>query len=92
MEEIAKVVKNLPAHKSPGPDGLPYIYYKTFSLTLNLYLQCRYSSLLKGSIPHSHFLYAYITVIPKPGKDPYLPDHYRPIALLNLDYKILIKF
>lgn len=85
------MIKNLPAHKSLGPDGLPYIYYKTFSQTSIPYLRSLYSSLLGGTIPHSQFLHANITVIPKQGKDPALPDNYRPIALLNLDYKIFTK-
>lgn len=50
-----------------------------------------FSSLLYGDIPHSQFTYSYISVIPKPGKDPSIPDNYRPIALLNSDYKIFTK-
>lgn len=68
VEEIAAVIKALPAHKSPGPDGLPYVYYKIFSPILNPHLQTLYTSLLKGSIPHSQFLHAHITIIPKPAK------------------------
>lgn len=34
---------------------------------------------------------AVIVVIPKPGKDPLLPDSYRPIYLLNADIKLLAK-
>ena len=32
-----------------------------------------------------------ITLIPKPGKDHSSPSHYRPITLLNCDYKIISK-
>lgn len=87
-EEITEVIKSLPSHKSPGPDGLPYIYYKTFSPILTSYPMSLFSSLLKGTIPHSQFLHAFITLFPKPDKDPSLPDNYRPITLLNSDYKI----
>lgn len=49
------------------------------------------ASLLKGTLPHSHFLHAFIIVIPKPGKDLSIPDNYHPIALLNSDYNIFAK-
>lgn len=33
-EELTATIKTLPSHKSPGPDGLPYEYYKAFLPTL----------------------------------------------------------
>lgn len=58
-EELAEVVKELPLHKSLGPDGLPYIYYKAFLPILSLYLIDLFTSLQKGTVPHSQFLHAH---------------------------------
>lgn len=91
VEEITEVIRHLPSHKSPGPDGLPYSYYKTFLQTLAPHMVNLFSFLMTGNTPHTLFLHAFITVIPKPDKDPTIPDNYSPIALLNLDYKIFTK-
>lgn len=87
-EEIEGVIHHLPLHKSPRSDG-SYSYYKTFLPILDPYLV---STLMKGTVPHSQFLNAFMpTVILKLGKDPLVPDNYRPISLLNSDYKICTK-
>lgn len=90
-EELLTIIKGLTLHKSPGPDSLPYFYYKTFFDILSPHTLTLYDSLLKGISPHSQFSHLYISVIPKPGKDPSIPYNYSPIALLNSDYKIFTK-
>ena len=74
-EEIEAVIKNLPRHKSPGPDGFPGEFYQTFREEI-------YSTkaVLKdrdGILPNS-FYEASITLIPKPDKDPTKKENYRP--------------
>lgn len=90
-EELEEVVKHLPTQKFPGPDVLPYSYYKTFLPILSPHMISLFASLFKGTTPHPQFLHAHISVIPKPGKDPSIPENYRPIASLNSDYKIFTK-
>lgn len=50
-----------------------------------------YNSTLEGKVPHAQFMHSFIKVILKPETDPSIPDNYRPIVLLNTDYKIFTK-
>lgn len=84
VEEITEVIKHLLSHKSPGPDGLPYLYYKTFLQTLALHIVKLFACLMKGNIPNTQFLHAFITVIPKPEKDPTICKNYYPLGSIKL--------
>ena len=81
----------LPNQKSPGTDGLPAEWYKCFwsdikSLLLN---SVNYSYITETlSFTHSQGI---VTVIPKRDKDLLLVKNWRPISLLNVDYKLIAK-
>lgn len=88
IDECYNSLLSLNNDKTPGSDGLSTNFYKRFwhligGIVLNAlnyaYLNHRLSAEQSRGI---------ITLIPKPEKDSTLLENYRPITLLNTDYKI----
>lgn len=91
LEEIRKALNQMENNKSPGPDGLSKEFYvKYFDLLAPLLVNLYENIFHRGQLTESMKL-SYITLICKNEENPHLCKNYRPISLLNIDYKIITK-
>lgn len=90
LPEIKKALDGMAKNKSPGSDGLTVEFYLAFwdiigPELLNLYREIEKEKKLSRSMKSG-----LITLIFKKGDARYL-ENWRPISLLNVDYKILAR-
>jgi len=90
-DEVWEIIKESPKNKSPGMDGFTNEFYQAFWPQVKKYmLEAFNASLEKGELSITQKR-GVITLIPKPQKDLDLLKNWRPITLLNHDYKYLAK-
>ena len=91
IEECKKVLGMFGNNKSPGNDGLTIEFYRQFwNIISTPLIQCFNYSYDHGELSHSQ-KQAIISLLEKDGKDRLYIKNWRPISLLNVDYKILTK-
>ena len=91
IHELGKALKELGNLKSPGTDGLTTEFYKFFWVDIK---ELVYNSLIYAYEHNSLSIEqkrGILTLIPKKDKDSRWLKNWRPLTLLNTDYKILTK-
>ena len=90
-KECLEALRSMEPNKTPGSDGLPAEFHKVFwkeiSTTLIRALNYSYES-GQLSITQRRGI---IKLIPKKDAEPYFIKNWRPLTLLNCDYKIAAK-
>jgi exonuclease III len=89
--EILKNLKNMKNNKSPGSDGLTNEFYKFFWTDIKRFVVDSLKYALKHGEMSSDQKRGIISLIPKKNKVRTLLKNWRPISLLNTDYKLLTK-
>lgn len=88
-EEIFFAIKSSASRKSPGSDGLPKEFYLRAFHIIHRQLNLIINEALRGNI-HKKFVDGIIVLSKKKGENETIKG-FRPISLLNFDYKILAR-
>jgi hypothetical protein len=91
INDVANAIAALPNSKAPGTDGFPVDFYKVFWPKIkNLVFDSIQHAIKTGemSIDQKRGV---LNLIPKKDKDIRLLKNWRPLTLLNTDYKIFAK-
>ena len=91
LPEIKKVINTFKMNKTPGNDGIPVAFYVKFWLNLKISMQESFNYSYETGLLSNSQRQAIITLLEKSGKNRLLLKNWRPISLLNCDYKILTK-
>ena len=90
LEEIWDAIVSFINNKSPGPDGITAEFYKIVFSVIKHDLRRVLNQFLNGHKIPAKSKAGLITLVPKVGPVNEI-ENYRPISLLNTDYKIFTK-
>ena len=91
-DEVVKALKAAKQGKAPGPDGLPPFIWRRYGDLLAPVLAAVFSASGRLDVMPTDFSLGVIHSLSKPVMpDPAFQGCYRPITLLNSDYRLLAK-
>ncbi|KAJ4437581.1 hypothetical protein ANN_17726 [Periplaneta americana] len=89
-EEILRAIETAPKNSAPGPDGLTYQLYKMQWNLIKDTLVDLFNYIFDRGIVVEGFSDGIVILLPK-VTNPRTVSEYRPITLLNTDYKLFMK-
>lgn len=90
ITEIHRAVFQMASNKSPGPDGMSPVFYKSFWPIIGHDLQSSVADFFTNKRLCTTANHTFITLIPKKSGANRV-EHFRPIALCNVAYKVITK-
>ena len=89
--ECEEALKSMNGDKTPGTDGLPAEFYKVFWDDISTHLLSALNFAYESDCLSITQRRGIIKLIPKKSIEPFYIKNWRPITLLNTDYKIAAK-
>ena len=90
-EEVFEAINSLRNSRAPGTEEIVIEVYETYKHKITQVLLDLYNEVLREGKMHRSGRRGIISLIEKIGKDPLFLANWRPLTLLNCDYKILAK-
>ncbi|KAL6640643.1 hypothetical protein ACP70R_021766 [Stipagrostis hirtigluma subsp. patula] len=90
MEELELAVKQMKTNTAPGPNGFPVLFFKRFWPKIRTVFKEMLDDFFDHNLNLGRLNYGAITLIPK-IKDACNIKQFRPICVLDVDYKIILK-
>jgi hypothetical protein len=91
LAELAETLKRMPNNKTPGSDGFSTEFYNFFWIDIQHIVYKSFVSAEQNGKLSIEQRRGILSLIPKPNKDLRQLSSWRPLSLLNTDYKILTK-
>jgi len=91
LDECKKALGEMANNKSPGSDGFTVEFYKFFWDDIKELVFASFNQAFNKGELSIEQRRGVISLVPKKGKDNRYLKNWRPISLLNIDYKILTK-
>ena len=91
LEEIHIAINQMANSKCPDNDGIPIEFYKCYWNEISHTLHSLFIKIVQDQKLNCTAREGFLSLADKPGKDPLELTNWRPLTLLNCDYKIFAK-